>query len=267
VIPVFQSQLENGHPLTITDPRMTRYFMTIPEASWLILDAAAISDVSCLYVLDMGEPVRLMDLASDLVRLSGRDPESVPFTFTGLRPGEKLHEELFYSDEDVTPTDVPKVLRSVASQRLPDSILADADRFSSMGRAGNDAELRAELLAYVQTPVVAVPVTALDGETGDALPTPPASDGQYRPVVPVLVHANGSSNGAAHTSGPSGNGTVRPRTVAPRAHGRKHTPATAGPRSSVLDQPQTLPPPSLVRSRSNTWTDLDRDRSEAQRQH
>ncbi len=267
VIPVFQSQLENGHPLTITDPRMTRYFMTIPEASWLILDAAAISEISCLYVLDMGEPVRLMDLASDLVRLSGRDPENVPFTFTGLRPGEKLHEELFYSDEDVTPTDVPKVLRSVASQRLPESILADVDRFTSMGRAGNDAVLRAELLAYVQTPVVAVPVTALDGETGDTLFTPPASDGQYRPVVPVPVHANGSSNGAPHTPGPSGNGSVWPRTVAPRARGRKHTPATEESGTGVRDQRYTVPLPAVVRSQGNLRTGVDRERSEAHKQH
>ena len=96
VVPIFQDQLEKGQPLSITDPEMTRYFMTIPEASWLILDAAAIAESGGLYVLDMGEPVRIMDIARDLVRLSGRDPESVPFKVIGLRKGEKLHEELFY---------------------------------------------------------------------------------------------------------------------------------------------------------------------------
>src|SRR5664279_6297220 len=97
VVPIFQEQLENGEPLTITDAAMTRFFMTIPEAAWLILDAAALGKSGDLFVLDMGEPVRIMDLAHDLVRLAGRDPESQPIEIVGLRPGEKLHEELFYA--------------------------------------------------------------------------------------------------------------------------------------------------------------------------
>ena len=198
VIPVFQSQLENGQPLTVTDPKMTRYFMTIPEASWLILDAAAISESGCLYVLDMGEPVRLMDLANDLIRLSGRAPESVPFTFTGLRPGEKLHEELFYSDENVTPTDVPKVLRSMNTLALPLTLAADVDRFVSMSGGNDDAALRAELLAYVHTPSALEPVSGV-----------PHTNGHYRPVVPVPVHVNGGSGGAAARPS-AGNGSGSP---------------------------------------------------------
>ena len=96
-MPIFQEQLENGEPLTITHPDMTRFFMTIPEAAWLILDAAALGQTGDLFVLDMGEPVRVMDLARDLVRLAGRDPDSQPIEIVGLRPGEKLHEELFYA--------------------------------------------------------------------------------------------------------------------------------------------------------------------------
>ena len=99
VVPIFQEQLENGEPLTITDPAMTRFFMTIPEAAWLILDAASLARSGDLFVLDMGEPVKIMDLARDLVRLAGRDPDSQPFDIVGLRPGEKLHEELFYASE------------------------------------------------------------------------------------------------------------------------------------------------------------------------
>ena len=99
VVPIFQEQLENGEPLTITHPEMTRYFMTIPEAAWLILDAAALGPNGDLFVLDMGEPVRILDLARDLVRLAGRDPDSQPIEIVGLRPGEKLHEELFYDME------------------------------------------------------------------------------------------------------------------------------------------------------------------------
>src|SRR6185295_7282530 len=96
VVPILREQLENGDPLTITHPEMTRFFMTIPEASRLILDAAALGRGADLFVLDMGEPIRIMDLAHDLVRLAGRDPDSQPIEIIGLRPGEKLHEELFY---------------------------------------------------------------------------------------------------------------------------------------------------------------------------
>ncbi len=81
VVPIFRDQLERGLPLTITHPEMTRYFMTIPEASWLILDAAALGRPGDLFVLDMGEPVKVMDLARDVVRLAGRDPDTQPIRF------------------------------------------------------------------------------------------------------------------------------------------------------------------------------------------
>ncbi len=112
VVPIFQEQLERSEPLTITHPDMSRYFMTIPEASWLIVDAAALGTTGDLFVLDMGDPIRIMDLARDLVRLAGRDPDTQPIDIVGLRPGEKLHEELFYAMERVEPTAVPKVLRA-----------------------------------------------------------------------------------------------------------------------------------------------------------
>ena len=95
VVPIFQQQLENGEPLTVTHPAMTRYFMTIPEAVWLILDAAAIGESGSLLVLDMGEPVRIVDLAHDLIRLSGRDPDSVPIEFTGLAPARSCTRSCF----------------------------------------------------------------------------------------------------------------------------------------------------------------------------
>src|SRR5437773_8298796 len=90
---------------------MTRYFMTMQEAGWLILDAAAIGRPGDLFVLDMGEPVRIVDMARDLVRLTGQSDDSVPIRFTGLRPGEKLHERLFYTTESVDRTEVDKILR------------------------------------------------------------------------------------------------------------------------------------------------------------
>lgn len=156
VVPIFTDQLERGRPLTITHPDMTRYFMTIPEASWLILDAAALGRAGDLFVLDMGEPIRIMDLAKDVVRLAGRDPESTPIEITGLRPGEKLHEELFYDQEKVVPTSSPKVMRAVAEEP-PTDIRACVGRLLEFATGTHDEELRAELsrvVGGIQGPVV-----------------------------------------------------------------------------------------------------------------
>jgi FlaA1/EpsC-like NDP-sugar epimerase len=149
VVPIFREQLENGEPLTITHPDMTRYFMTIPEASWLILDAAALGSDGDLFVLDMGEPVRVMDLARDLVRLSGRDPDSQPIETVGLRPGEKLHEELFYDAEQVEPTASAKVLRAQTTPP-PDTVREDARQMIAMASGADEVALRLALLDYVR---------------------------------------------------------------------------------------------------------------------
>ena len=109
VVPIFQGQLERGEPITITHPDMKRYFMTIPEAVWLILDAAALGRAGETFVLDMGEQVAILDLARDLARLAGKDPNSVPIQITGLRPGEKLTEELVEESEALRPTASEKV--------------------------------------------------------------------------------------------------------------------------------------------------------------
>jgi FlaA1/EpsC-like NDP-sugar epimerase len=151
VVPIFQEQLENGEPLTITHPDMTRFFMTIPEAAWLILDAAALGRDGDLFVLDMGEPVRILDLARDLVRLAGRDPDSQPIETVGLRPGEKLHEQLFYDAELVEPTASAKVLRAMAPSP-PAGVREDVRRMLALASGADDAALREALLGYVQTP-------------------------------------------------------------------------------------------------------------------
>jgi FlaA1/EpsC-like NDP-sugar epimerase len=119
VVPLFLEQIERGGPLTVTHPDMVRYFMTIPEAAQLALQAGVLGETSKVFALDMGEPVRIVDLAQDLARLSGfRAGVDIEITFTGTRPGEKLFEELF-SELETRKADIhPKVFEAI--QDLPD---------------------------------------------------------------------------------------------------------------------------------------------------
>jgi FlaA1/EpsC-like NDP-sugar epimerase len=158
VISIFRRQIERGGPVTVTHPEMTRYFMTTPEAVALVVQAGGIGDRGQIYVLDMGEPVKIVDLARKMIRLSGKEPDrEVAIDFIGARPGEKLHEELWGEDETITPTRHPKIMR-VTRQRVDaewlEQQLAELERLVG---AGDTLGLVSRLAATVREPAPAIP--------------------------------------------------------------------------------------------------------------
>jgi FlaA1/EpsC-like NDP-sugar epimerase len=111
VIPVFRRQIEKGGPVTVTHPEVNRYFMTIPESTQLVLQAAAMGKGGEIFILKMGTPVKIADMARDLIRLSGKEPDTdIKIIYTGLRDGEKLYEELITEGEDILPTGHEKIM-------------------------------------------------------------------------------------------------------------------------------------------------------------
>jgi FlaA1/EpsC-like NDP-sugar epimerase len=139
VIPIFQSQIAAGGPVTVTHPEMKRYFMTIPEACQLVLQAAAMGKGGELFILDMGEPVKIVDLARDLIRLSGFTPErDIEIRFTGLRPGEKLFEELSLGEEETEKTTHPRIF--IGKVKAP-KLLWISDRVDALGYAAVEQDV------------------------------------------------------------------------------------------------------------------------------
>jgi FlaA1/EpsC-like NDP-sugar epimerase len=172
VVPTFVRQIRAGGPVTITDGRMTRYFMSIPEAVRLVLHAAALSGGGEIFMLDMGQPVRILDLAKRMIQLSGQRPGAdVEIRVTSVRPGEKLAEQLRDPEEQTRPTSHPSILR-LEPLRLPGSVLSStlADIEAATTRLDGTAVRRAlinlirarQALASTRLPTQRIPQTTED---------------------------------------------------------------------------------------------------------
>jgi FlaA1/EpsC-like NDP-sugar epimerase len=149
VVPRFRRQIAHGGPVTVTHPDIQRYFMSIPEATQLVMQAAAMGKGGEVYVLDMGEPVRIADLAKELIRLSGFSEQDIRIEYTGLRPGEKLYEEPLADSETTLPTPHPKLRIARARASKPSRLLEEIAAW--LARPGDTAPdaVRAQLKRWV----------------------------------------------------------------------------------------------------------------------
>jgi len=152
VIPLFRQQIEQGGPVTVTDEAVTRFFMTIPEAVSLVLEASAMGEKNDVFVFDMGESVRILDLAQKMIALAGLDPDNdIKIAITGLRPGEKLHEELLSKNEKLLPTHHPKIMRASTPASLTDEGMQALNQLgTTRGNHQATRNLLAELIPEYQ---------------------------------------------------------------------------------------------------------------------
>jgi FlaA1/EpsC-like NDP-sugar epimerase len=161
VIPIFRRQIERGGPVTVTHAEMTRFFMTIPEAVSLVVQAGSLGEGGRVFVLDMGEPVKILDLAEKMIRLSGKEPNrDVAIDIVGARAGEKLHEELWTADEQVTPTAHPKILAVSRPDVDPAWLESELDELERLVAAGETLEVVSRLRTVVGAPRRLVEVSA-----------------------------------------------------------------------------------------------------------
>jgi FlaA1/EpsC-like NDP-sugar epimerase len=162
VVPIFRSQIERGGPVTVTDPEMSRYFMTIPEAVQLVIRSGDLGGASGeVFVLEMGEPVKIVDLAHNMIRLAGYEPEvDIAIEFVGARPGEKLQEDLFNTDERPQPTAADRIVRAVREAPLdPEWVNGTLTRLESLVSSGDESDLAEKTVELVtQRRAAALPV-------------------------------------------------------------------------------------------------------------
>ena len=147
VIPYFRKQIERGGPVTVTDPGITRFFMTIPEACRLVLEAGTMGNGGEIFVFDMGKPVRIIDLAKRMIQLSGA--KNVGIRFTGLRAGEKLYEEVLNDEEITLPTFHPKIKIAKVREYDYDTVCQDIDELVGLGRSRDDMAIVGKMKAIV----------------------------------------------------------------------------------------------------------------------
>jgi FlaA1/EpsC-like NDP-sugar epimerase len=185
VVPIFKEQIARGGPVTVTHPDMTRYFMTIPEACQLVLQAASMGVGGEIFILDMGEPVKIVDLARDLIRLSGLQPDrDIEIRFTGIRPGEKLFEELALQEECADKTQHPRIFIGRLQARAWDEIDQEVRKLGELARSGNRRLLQASFREIVPEyqPNVPTRVAAAKAIRADGVHEPA---GQLGPLLGV----------------------------------------------------------------------------------
>jgi FlaA1/EpsC-like NDP-sugar epimerase len=171
VVPIFREQIRTGEAITVTHPEMTRYFMTIPEASQLVLQAGALGKGGEIFILDMGQPIRILDLAEDMIRLSGLEPyEDVDIVFTGIRDGEKLFEELEITGENLLKTEHPKIFIGKIAAYDESEVAQILSNFRDAVSHSDESSIRTLFNHFLPEATVTVTSDRLNGdENGNAI--------------------------------------------------------------------------------------------------
>jgi FlaA1/EpsC-like NDP-sugar epimerase len=204
VVQTMRRQIRDLKPVTVTHPEMVRYFMTIPEAVQLVIQAGALGERGEIFLLDMGEPIRILELARDLIRLSGFVPgEEIPIEITGIRPGEKLYEELLTVQEGTSATQHERILIARPAEVAPDWLYRHVDELIALARTGRVEQLRSKIAEIVPEYQGAAPAARaaapwlpamrearVGQQRGDAMGVAEPGSGRpadtHQPVVPPL---------------------------------------------------------------------------------
>jgi FlaA1/EpsC-like NDP-sugar epimerase len=217
VVHTFQKQIACGGPLTVTDPEMRRFFMTIPEAAHLVLQAAALGVGGEVFMLEMGEPIKIVDLARDLITLAGLQVgRDIDIVFSGIRPGEKLYEELFVAGEKYTPTAHPRIFSTGCgslsiSAELDIGLAALAEAVRSGKRAAIVSALQHLVPEYTEPRAMLPPQAPVTWEPAQpAGPSQPSHRAPSALPLRATLHSSQPSRRAptatAHQAGPAGAG-------------------------------------------------------------